>query len=203
MKYRHLIFEAMNPVTDEGAIARFENVLGCKLPDDYKAFLFACNGSGLDYDVRIPFPDGHAEYLSFGFFPFEENGGVETNPHELIQDRQYDDLPDGVLPIGRDGGDSMLYLDLREGCQVLAWVRGLPAWTGKRQEDTFVVLADSFDEYLGLLELSDETVENHIKDFFATPESVAATIEWFDSGSPNWREKFRDLWAEHVPDVPL
>ena len=67
-------------------------------------------------------------------------------------------------------------------------VAGLPAWTGRRQQGSdFVVLADSFNGYLDSLHLSQERIVEHINHFIITSDSIDATFEWLDKGSPGWR----------------
>ncbi|MDZ5603829.1 SMI1/KNR4 family protein [Pseudomonas sp. RP23018S] len=204
--YRGLIFEeAGEPASDE-ALALLEARLGTRLPDDYRTFLSAFNGAELDYEVVATLANGDRETLGFSLFSVDPDGDWESNPHELEQLREVEGFPaTGLLPIGRDGGASVLLLDLRDGRQdVAAMVAGLPAWTGRRQQgDEYVVLAESFDAYLALLHLSDATVADHIQRFLITPESIAATLEWLDSGSPGWRERFREQWNARVSEAPI
>lgn len=201
MKYRNLLFEDTNPPASDAEISAVERELGGSLPDDYKAFLRSCNGGYLDYDILIHFDNGQSEYLSFsGLYKVGLDDNWESNPFELKQARKLQGYPDtGVIPIARDGGSSVLYLDLREGCRVVAFIHGLPEWTGSRQDDAWVVVAGSFEEYLDQLTISDETIESHITDFEVFESSVNATIEWFDSIGLEWRDKFRRQWNERVP----
>lgn len=92
----------------------------------------------------------------------------------------------------------MLYLDLREGYEVVAFVHGLPSWTGLRQQDSLVNVASSFDEYLEKLHISDDSAEAHISTFEVSPDTVRATIEWLDSGNQGWRVKFKELWNSRI-----
>jgi len=204
--YRGLIFEDAGEPASAEALALLEARLGARLPDDYRAFLSALNGAELDYEVVATLANGDRETLAFSLFSVDPEGGWESNPHELEQLREVEGFPaSGLLPIGRDGGSSVLLLDLRDGRQdVAVMVAALPAWTGRRQQgDEYVVLADSFDAYLALLHLSDETVVDHIERFLITPESIAATLEWLDSGSPGWRERFREQWNARVSEAPI
>ncbi|WP_312932961.1 SMI1/KNR4 family protein [Pseudomonas sp.] len=204
--YRGLIFEDAGEPACAEALALLEARLGARLPDDYRAFLGAFNGAELDYEVVATLANGDRETLAFSLFSVDPEGSWESNPHELEQLREVEGFPaSGLLPIGRDGGSSVLLLDLRDGRQdVAAMVAALPAWTGRRQQgDEYVVLADSFDAYLALLHLSDETVVDHIERFLITPESIAATLKWLDSGSPGWRERFREQWNARVSEAPI
>lgn len=201
MKYRNLIIEDTNqPVTD-AEIRSIEKELGTDLPEDYKAFLKSCNGGYLEYDILISFKNGSTEYLCFSsIYAAKGETDWESNPFELRQARKQDGFPqEGVIPIARDGGSSVLFLDLRDGYKVVAFVQGLPEWTGLRQEDALVVIAESFDEYLNKLTISDEMVKEHIENFEVSESSVESTLEWLDSIGLEWREKYRELWNERVP----
>lgn len=68
-------------------------------------------------------------------------------------ERQQKNTPREVLPFARDGGSSVVYLDLtKEGNgRVVAFVHGLPVWASKHQEDRYIVLAPDFLSYAKLL----------------------------------------------------
>lgn len=205
MKYKKRLIEDTNPPATAQAIMAIEQQLGCVLPEDYKHFLQQCNGGYLDYDIQLQFEDGSTETLSFSaLYSADVAAGWESNPFELTQEKQHSDFPaSGVLPIARDGGSSVLYLDLRDGYKVVAFVQGLPGWTGKRQQDELVVIAESFDDYLQKQTISDETIEQHIQHFDVNENTVAATIEWFDSAGLAWRDTFRQQWNSRVPFLPV
>ena len=202
MIYRDLIIETDKPPPTSERIKQLETALGLPLPNDYKKFLSHCNGGYMDYQINVTFPNCRSEFIGYGALYSVSEGEWETNPFELYQGRKLSGLPpSGVLPIARDGGGSILYLDLRRGYKVVAFVHGLPAWTGLRQEDTLIQAASSFDDYLSQLVICDDIAQDHIENFEITPESVAATIQWLDSGNKDWRSKFGKLWNERV-DFP-
>ena len=204
MIYRNLIIETDKPLPTSENIKQLEATLGVPLPDDYKNFLSHCNGGYMDYEINVQFPNGSSEFIGYcGFYSLGE-GEWETNPFELHQARALSAIPSaGVLPIARDGGGSILYLDLRDDYKVVAFVHGLPAWTGLRQEDSLIEVASSFDEYLSKLVISDISAQDHIENFEVTPDTVASTIQWLDSGNKDWRSKFRELWNERVPTAKV
>jgi len=200
--YRNLIIETDTPLPTGENIEHLEAALGRQLPDDYKNFLSHCNGGDMDYQINVRFPNGSSEFIGFSSLYSVSGGEWETNPYELHQARAQSEFPSaGVLPIAIDGGSSILYLDLRNGYQVVAFVHGLPAWTGLRQEDSLIQVASSFDDYLSKLVICDEIAQYHIEHFEITPESVANTIQWLDSGNKDWRSKFSKLWNDRVPDA--
>ncbi|WP_421560298.1 SMI1/KNR4 family protein [Pseudomonas sivasensis] len=204
--YRGLIFDDTRESASDHALAQLEATLGARLPDDYRQFLKTCNGATVEYDVLATMSNGDKELLSFLLYGLDPSEQYESNPFELEQLRKQPGFPaTGLLPIGRDGGASVLLLDLREGRQdVGAMVAGLPAWTGRRQQgDEYVVLADSFNAYLDLLHVSQERIAEHINHFVISDETIDATLAWLDQSSPGWRERYRDLWNARVVDRPI
>ncbi|MCO8170893.1 SMI1/KNR4 family protein [Pseudomonas sp. 21LCFQ02] len=205
-EYRGLILDDTREGATDDAIAQLESSLGARLPDDYRQFLKTCNGGYLEYDVVATLSNGDKELMSFALYGLDPAEQYESNPFELEQLREQDGYPPtGLLPIGRDGGASVLLLDLRDGRQeVGAMVAGLPAWTGRRQQgDEYVVLADSFNGYLDLLHLSEERIADHIDNFLISETSIEATLEWLDKGNPGWRERYREQWNARVADRPV
>lgn len=204
--YRGLIFDDTREGASDHALAQLEATLGARLPDDYGQFLKTCNGATVDYDVLATMSNGDKELLSFLLYGLDPSETYESNPFELEQLRQQSGFPaTGLLPIGRDGGASVLLLDLRDGRQdVGAMVAGLPAWTGRRQQgDEYVVLADSFNAYLDLLHLSQERIAEHINHFVISADTIEATLVWLDQGSPGWRERYRAVWNARVVERPI
>lgn len=204
--YRGLIFDDTREGASDQPLAQLEATLGVRLPDDYRQFLKTCNGATVDYDVLATMSNGDKELLSFLLYGLDPSETYESNPFELEQLRQQSGFPaTGLLPIGRDGGASVLLLDLRDGRQdVGAMVAGLPAWTGRRQQgDEYVVLADSFNAYLDLLHLSQERIAEHINHFVISADTIEATLVWLDQGSPGWRERYRAVWNARVVERPI
>lgn len=205
-EYRGLILDDMREGASDETIAQLEASLGARLPDDYRQFLKTCNGAFLDYDVIATLSNGDKEPMSFSLYGLDPNGEYESNPFELEQLREVEGFPEaGLLPIGRDGGASVLLLDLRDGRQdVAAMVAGLPAWTGRRQQgDEYVVLAKSFNDYLDLLHVTEEHIADHIDNFMISKGSIEATLEWLDKASPGWRERYREQWNARVSEHPI
>ena len=152
--YRHLkIFGAKGaPTSNE--IREIEALLEAKLPDDFLEFLNLANGGYFDFCIDID-----NDSLSFGDVyqtGRDSNGnyGHGTFIGEIRADREnIFQIPKKILPFARDGGGSCVFLDLTEegDGRVVAFIQGLPEWTGKAQEDQFVELAPSFGEYVDLL----------------------------------------------------
>lgn len=200
MIYQNLIIEDTNESATEKELLALQGELGCEIPDDYKEFLLACNGGYLEYDLLVEFEDGNTEWMSYSsLYKLDASDDWESNPFEMHQERKKEGFPQKqVFPIARDGGGSVLYIDLRDGYKVVAFVEGLPGWAGLRQENSLVVVAESFNDYLSKLTLSDETIEYHINNFDVSEASALATVEWLDSVRGDWRHIFKEEWNSRV-----
>lgn len=193
-RYRHLAFEPPLPAPAQADIAAIEAELGAALPASLQDFLHAANGAVIEYCCDVPLPDGGSEQLSFTSWfaaglAASATPGDESLLGELRLARQDADFPALLLPLARDGGDSMLYLDLRpEGNgRVLAWVRELPAWTGRRAHGLHQ-LAPSLDAYLDGLYIDRAGVLSDLARNATLPSHLEATAEWLDIGLPQWRD---------------
>lgn len=203
MQYQHIFFEAENLVARPEHIRALEATLGHNLPDDYRQFLLICNGGTIDYEVIIDFGDGTDEAIGFEFFfGLDPEQEWRFNPFELENKRESKEFPShGLLPIAEDSGGSQLFLDVRAGYCITAYIRGLPVWTGLRQTDVFLKVADSFDHFLSLLTLTDEYIEETIGEL--RPETNTKVLEArLDSVRPGWREKFWQLWYDQTGVTP-
>lgn len=191
--YRHLAFEPALPAPAPADIAAIEAELGAALPASLLDFLQAANGAVIEYSCNVPLPDGGSEQLSFASWfaagdPDTATPGDETLLGELRLARQDLEFPALMLPLARDGGDSMLYLDLSAegGGRVLAWVRELPAWTGRRAQGLHQ-LAPSLDAYLNQLYIDRASVLDDLAHSVRQPSHLEAIAQWLDIGLPRWR----------------
>lgn len=161
-RFRHLAIEQAKAAPTEEQLAAMEGLLGVGLPTSFREFLTVANGAYIDYVVDVPLPGGKTEELSFcGIFSADQGDFCdETFLGEIRSEREYKKIPPQVLPFARDGGASTAYLDLTPegGGRVVAYVHGLPEWTGLRTESAFVELAPSFDGYVDLLRVDLESV---------------------------------------------
>ncbi|MBI1889933.1 MAG: SMI1/KNR4 family protein [Burkholderiales bacterium] len=189
--YRHLAIEGAKPPPTESQLRVIEDELGAKLPLSFKEYLNVANGGYLEYMIDVPIGTGQIEGLSFcGLFSADIGTFCdETFVGEIRSGREYTKIPKGVLPFARDGGGSIVYLDLTsEGNgRVVAFVEGLPGWAGKRTESAFVQLASSFDEYVDKLKIDLDAVIDHLENDASKLSHITATEEWLDIGLPNWR----------------
>ena len=191
-RYRHLAIERAKPAPTASQLATIETLLGARLPASFRDFLRVANGGYLEYVVDVPTDTGKIEPLCFGSIFSVDEGTFcdETFVGEIRSAREHVKIPQGVLPFARDGGGSVVYLDLScEGNgRVVALVMGLPEWTGRRTDSAFIELASSFDEYVAKLRIDRDDVIHALVHDATGMSHVEATEEWLDIGMPRWRE---------------
>jgi len=190
--YRHLAIERAKPAPTDTQLAAIETLLGTRLPASFRDFLRVANGGYLEYVIDVHAGSGKTELLSFcGLFSADEGTFCdETFVGEIRSAREYVKIPQGVLPFARDGGGSVVYLDLSPvgNGRVVAFVMALPEWVGSRTESAFIELASSFDEYVAKLRIDRDAVIDHLVHDARSLSHVDATEEWLDIGMPRWRE---------------
>jgi hypothetical protein len=190
-RYRHLAIEDAKAPPSESQLRAIEDELGAELPLSFKQYLDVANGGYLAYTIDVPTAAGQLEALSFsGLFSADTGTSCdETFVGEIRSGREYTNIPEGVLPFARDGGASIVYLDLSSAGngRVVAFVEGLPEWTGKRSESAFIELASSFDEYVDKLRVDLDAVVYRLENDVAELSHLTAIEELLDVGLPNWR----------------
>lgn len=189
--FRHLVIEEAQAPPTLGEIEAIEAELGARLPASFVEYLTAANGGYLEYTVDVTMANGKTEQLSFcSLFSSRPTPRACSFVDEIRNARELIQAPPGVLPMARDGGSSMLYLDLSpEGKgRVVAYIQGLPEWAGLRTESGFTELAKSFDEYIALLQIDREALLDHLRYDGSEPAHLDAMEEYLDLGVPAWRE---------------
>lgn len=196
--FRHLAIEGAKPPPTAAQVDAIEAELGAALPASFRRYLEAANGGYLEYLIDVPLATGRAgegqgqvgetQALSFCGLFSADGGGSETFLAEIRSGREHTGLPRRVLPFARDGGGSVVYLDLSaEGKgRVVALVQGRPAWAGGQRESTWIELAPSFDDYVGKLRLDIDAVLDHLQEDAGTLDDVAAIEQRLDIGLPTW-----------------
>ncbi|GAA2115391.1 SMI1/KNR4 family protein [Actinomadura alba] len=194
--YRNLmVFGPFQPVRPDD-LAELKSAIDGPLPGSYGEFIEVANGGSLQYSVRIP-PHPEGEPILFG--NLLSVAGVLTDYRRLPKTVFAEAFATmgvaagSLLPIAQDGGGSMLFLDLSPDThgRVLAFVFGLPDWTGVDRASGIGVVADDFERYLDLLFIDAGTAEATWED---TPADEPAdpwrrTVEqWLDHGRPGWRD---------------
>ena len=189
-RYRHLALDGAKPPPTAQQIAAIEALLEAPLPPAFLAFLQVANGAWSDYTCDVPDGEGGVEKMGFNTFFSAEEGDFcdETLIGEMRAARQHMAMPVKILPFARDGGNSMVFLDLTpEGAgRVMSYVQELPEWTGKRAHG-FIELAPSFDAWLDGLYIDRDTVLDELEHSVSEPSHLDAMAQWLDIGMPAWR----------------
>ncbi|MBI5334446.1 MAG: SMI1/KNR4 family protein [Burkholderiales bacterium] len=197
--FRHLAIEGAKPPPAEAQVRAIEDELGADLPASFRHYLDAANGGYLEYLIDVPPAAGRAsgglgepgeiQALSFCSLFSADGGGSETFLTEMRSDRELTGLPPGVLPFARDGGGSVVHLDLRAAGKgrVVAFVQGRPAWAGGRRESALIELTPSFDDCVDRLRLDIDAALDHLQYDAGTLDDVAAIEQRLDIGLPAWR----------------
>jgi hypothetical protein len=72
---------------------------------------------------------------------------------------------------------------------VVAFVRGLPEWTGRLTESTFIVLAPSFDAYVAMLHIDRSDIIDRLEhNDYGVPSDIDDIEKHLDIGMRQWRE---------------
>jgi SMI1/KNR4 family protein SUKH-1 len=187
--YRELVlFGPFTPLPPD-RLATVESAVGLPLPVSYLRLLEVANGGTVEYDVTTP----AGEVVSFPDLVPADRLAAEYRA--LQESFLAVHLPVGhLLPVARDGGGSLLMLDLgtEHYGRVVAFVHGLPAWTGSSRDDMFVELAPDIDSYLDSLFIDDETAESEWSGVVGTALYNPwrdVIVQWLDRGLPGWRDR--------------
>ncbi len=201
-RFHHLAIERAKPAPTESEFAAIEALLGASLPASFRDFLSVANGGYMEYEIDVPMSNGRTEPLSFCGIVSADEGTFcdETFLGEIRSAREYQKIPSGVLPFARDGGGSIVYLDLTaEGKgRVVAFVEGLPEWAGLRTQSAFIEIAPSFDSYVERLRIDRDAVIDHLTHDATELSHLEATEEWLDIGMPKWRDDAELLEVVHA-----
>jgi SMI1/KNR4 family protein SUKH-1 len=171
--------------------------LGTSLPEDYRRFIEVANGGVLPYAVDLPPGAANAEPIVFsqlhtitpgrsGDFSW---GTVLGETRHLHGAHVAGILPRDLVPIAGDGGGSSLYLRLHPDHvgEVWAFVHGLPEWAGGDEQDRGGFVAPSFDAFLDMLYIDDESAEMQWRDAQGADDWLRIVELWLDTGLPDWR----------------
>jgi hypothetical protein len=172
------------------------------LPSSYRNFLQVADGGTLDYDVRLPIEVG-GEVLCFSqiFHLGRDRSGHygygtligEYRTRNSLWISEHRSL-ERMLPIAEDGGSDLLCLDLDPETygRVMAFVHGLPAWTGLTQHDVGAVVAADFDAYLDALFIEEDHARMAWEDAQhpeVSDEWRGAVRQWLDQGFTGWHAR--------------
>jgi len=191
-RYKHLAIDDAKHQPKKSELQAIEDLLGAELPEIFLDFLNVANGASIEYVIDVPLGKGKTEPISFCSIFSTEPGNYcdETFIGEIKSGRDYAKIPNKVLPFARDGGGSIVYLDLTEegNGRVVAFVQGLPEWTGLRTESAFIELAATFDEYIRKLRIDRNLLIDQLQNDVSEISHIDATLEWLEVGMPEWRK---------------
>jgi hypothetical protein len=95
---------------------------GIALPDDYVYFCSAHGAGAFDKHSMLTLPPGCALGRDFRLDTLYAVGaGEDWNPITLLEDTYLDRLPEGLLPIGSDPGESLLLLGTADRAGAYVW----------------------------------------------------------------------------------
>lgn len=188
-RYRHLAIEGAGPEPSPEDFAAIEAVIGTELPEAFRDFMRVASGGYVEYVIPVRFRDGTTELMEFSSI-YSVRSDDAGNIIERIDGVQAEiDTPTEVLPFAEEGSGSIALLDLTaEGKgRVVAWVLGMPAWTGLHEEEEFVELARSFDDYVAQLRINRDEIIDELTSGDSTQADIAATERFLDVAIPSWR----------------
>lgn len=145
------------PKVDEAAIARFEALLGTRLPDDYRAYLLEVNGGRPTKAHRnFKLGRGRSTLNNLLSLDHEDDSFNLAERNEFIQD----DLPGDLLMVGSDDGGSRICVCIRGEHKGEVWFFDTadrrPSGSNPRvlwhDRRDMTKLADSFRAFMAALE---------------------------------------------------
>ena len=182
-RFRTLAISGATAPTD-AELAAIEKELGTPLPTDAREFLEVACGGTIEQLLDVSVPGGGMEPMCFASILFAAYLVAEIrNFRELVH------LPPGVLPFATDAGGSMLFLDLSSegGGRVVAFVHGLPAWTGLRTESSYVTVGSSLDDFVRKLYVDRDELLTTLRGA-SESKYVDATEEFLEITLPSWHD---------------
>ena len=189
---------------DSDECAALEREIGLPLPTAYRSFLAAAGGERLNYSVRLPACEPEPVQSFDSLHQLGRDDAGEYGWGTLLGEYRHSRggwLPDsvpptGLLPIARNGGGDVLFLDRNPDTygQLHAFVRAID-WPGYLDSHVFTKVADDFDAYLDSLFIDPDTAQDAWADVAECDPSDPwrrTVEEWLDMGLPTWRAQ---AWA--------
>lgn len=144
--------EPIAPPTDEVTVARFERVVGAKLPDDYRSFVLTHNG-GKPKLRYFTFADRTGPYTNGAVRAFAGLGKPQYYDLEELYETYCggERVPPEVIPIAEDAFGNLVCLAVRGPHRGRVYF-----WDHERETEPAAYvnmdrLADSFTEFCGRL----------------------------------------------------
>ncbi|MFC8537518.1 SMI1/KNR4 family protein [Streptomyces sp. NPDC057249] len=184
---------------DPDECTALEREIGLSLPPAYRSFLEAAGGKRLGYSVRLPACEAEPVQSFDNLFQLGRDDAGEYGWGTLLGEYQHSrdgwlaqNLPlTGLLPIARNGGSDVLFLDLNPAThgRLHAFVHAIN-WPGYVSNHVFTTVADDFHAYLDSLYIDPDTAEDAWADVAKSDPSDPwrrAVEEWLDKELPTWR----------------
>ncbi|MEO1290208.1 MAG: SMI1/KNR4 family protein, partial [Chloroflexota bacterium] len=194
--YKDFVIENPEDPPTHDEVKAIEKAVKAKLPEDFLEFLNVANGASLDgyYFVATLKPQPETINLSQILSTRKASRSFLSELEFQTRSQNAYQIPEKVLPIALCGGDVNLYLDLRTNGKspVVAFIHGLPEWTGLQQHDTVTSIADNFSAFLNSLTFDSDFYKQHLQKMISQNEVryIVATIKYLDLALPNWRDVF-------------
>lgn len=180
----------------DAELQALEANLQTTLPDSFRAFLADANGGDLfGYALDIAHPEkpvSRCFSTLYGTKPRNPVNGFGHFDKELELSREAAELPPQVLPFARDDSGCEIYLDLTEegGGRVVAFVLGIPGHEEQPEDNAWVTVALSFEDFLKKLRVDVEDMNIRLAQTVSEGDDAerARIIGFLDRAMPDWRE---------------
>lgn len=152
----HELVKIYAPPLEPAQLASFEQILGCRLPQDYREFMLELNGGGVLVDHTIPLSESREEVGVRGFFQLNKEARQASVEEEWQRTQGHTEwgMP-WALKIGDDGGTGFFLLAFRgelAGSVFFAWKEdywhtspGTEYLDGSRHPDEYQFVCRPFD----------------------------------------------------------
>ena len=122
---QHFGFYRLEPrakLPDSDAVETQALAAGIELPDDYVYFCSAHGAGAFDKHAMLTLPPGCALGRDFRLDTlYSVDADEDWNPITLLGNTYLDRLPEGLLPIGSDQGESLLLLGTADRAGAYVW----------------------------------------------------------------------------------
>lgn len=148
---KQIAFSAQARLVAPEAVEAFEEIIGCRLPPGYRAFLLEQSGGYVDSELNRVDANaaGLGEIVVTELWTLDKVGPAQ---YVLwVQCQEYKEyLSEGWLPIGTDGCGDLLLLNIADSASGKVGEVCLMYVDPSDRQHKMVVLADSFSEFLDL-----------------------------------------------------
>lgn len=193
--HKNLVIIDAQEKPSEKEINQLEAELGVGLPSSYRAFLDDANSGDLgNYFVEVEHPEMKVP-RSFGFLygtkPKNPGMPIGSFEFEVAESRMHAQLPQQVLPIARDDSGCELFIDMTPDGQgsIIAFIQGIEGWENQPKENAYVFVADSFEDYLGMLQLEKDFCVEQLNEAVEhkSDDTITDLVAFLNKAYADWR----------------